>query len=242
MILLTFITFTQTHAASLDSILADLSTNTYFEITNSSVEVLSQRDKSKTIDLILLLDVDSLWAQDEVLNKELEKVNKSLSSCSLTIGTIYKIKIKVSEKMITQLNYSNPYEGPSEKKIAKEGVPSELVTAFLIRKYTRRGHAHAYNLESIINSRRFGEGYGPLLNTTWVSEDNLDPFSAPNALESYSTLSHELAHIIGNMGHIIASGPNLMPLNPEEGFPHSHELNSDQCQKILNFEHVIAKE
>ena len=140
------------------------------------------------------------------------------------------------EKTKAQILIQDPYAGLAQIKVVEEGIPRDGYTGFLLQKIKPYGSAFAMNLRSVEHSERFPSmpSFRPLLNTFWISDNNIIHTSTPNADDTYSTFAHEIAHLIGNLGHVEDNQiPNLMSSSDTVG--KSYYLNSDQCQAINDF-------
>lgn len=207
--------------------------NTYFNFISSDKINLPHQNTHK-LDLIVVIDINSKWLAK--LNEEINKTQKTLALCDIQISSIELVKVSIPPKTINQLNIQNPYAGPPELKIALEGLPNNILTAFLIDKYTRNGTAFAINRNSVLNSERYPTlpSWSPLENTTWITENFIPYSSAPGADKTYSTLAHEIVHIIGNLGHLENNQePNLMGGN--DNVAKSYALTQSQCDAIVNY-------
>jgi hypothetical protein len=203
--------------------------NSYFDF-KSSEKVTLNSDANKYIDLILVVDDNSLWTKENMMS-HIKRTQRTLKLCHIQIRNIEFINVDLPQKTITQLQVSDPYAGPPELKIANEGVPTEVVTGFMLRTINNKSIAFAMNISSVIRSERFPTmpSFRPLLNTFWISDNHITNTSTPNAEKSYSTLAHELLHIIGDLGHLENNmRPNLMGGN--DNFSKSYYINPEQCR------------
>lgn len=203
--------------------------NSYFNV-KSSESIILESTATKSIDLILVVDENSLWKKENI-QEHLDKTQRTLSLCDIQIRSIEFVNVDLPEKTIAQLQVENPYKGPAELKIAKEGMPIDIVTGFMLRTIKSKSIAFAMNMSSVINSERYSNmpSFRPLLNTFWISDNHITNRSTPNAEKSYSTLAHELVHIVGDLGHLENNmRPNLMGGN--DNYSKNYYINPEQCR------------
>ena len=123
--------------------------NSYFNV-KSSESIILESTATKSIDLILVVDENSLWKKENI-QEHLDKTQRTLSLCDIQIRSIEFVNVDLPEKTIAQLQVENPYKGPAELKIAKEGMPIDIVTGFMLRTIKSKSIAFAMNMSSVIN-------------------------------------------------------------------------------------------
>ncbi|MBD66314.1 MAG: hypothetical protein CME62_13975 [Halobacteriovoraceae bacterium] len=208
--------------------------NTYFDFKSSQMLTL-ENPANKHLDMVLVVDQNSKWSDQKVI-EQINKTQKSLSHCGVQLKVLEIIKVDLPQKTLDQILVQNPYAGMPELKIIAEGKPENIIVGFLNRKIKKYGSAFAVNITSVKRSEQVPSipSSRPLLNTFWISDNNIEHTSTPNALPSYSTMAHEIAHIAGDLGHLQDNlKPNLMGGN--DAVSKSDYLNPTQCEKINSF-------
>ena len=142
----------------------------YIETVEKTYQVQTERQ----IEMTIVLDVDSKWAQNSILERELAKTQRSLGVCGIGIDKLEIIKVSLTQKFRDQILVNNPYLGLPEIPIAVEGLPERKLLGILYQKIKPYGSAFAINLSSVLRSERTSQfpSYRPLLGTYWISEDN----------------------------------------------------------------------
>ncbi|MAZ50059.1 MAG: hypothetical protein CME65_15965 [Halobacteriovoraceae bacterium] len=208
--------------------------NSYFNYIGTLEKTYtSQADRQ--IELTIILDLESKWADDQIMNRELEKTQRSLGDCGIGINKVEFIQVTLPQKFKDQVLVNNPYLGMPEVPIGLEGIPERKLLGFLFQKIKPYGSAFAINLSSVIRSERTTQfpSYRPLLGTFWISEENSVHTNVPMADATYSTLAHEIVHIMGDLGHLENNTTrNLMGGSDIAG--KNYSLTEAQCEAIMN--------
>ena len=102
---------------------------------------------------------------------------------------------------------------------------------FLLSKRKGYDTAKAYTHEFIKKTNRSNKGWANLTNTIWITDNFEDYKNTPNATESYSVISHELGHMLGELKHTYDETPNLMN-SSDHNNSKNFMLNSEQCKMI----------
>lgn len=180
--------------------------------------------------LQIIVDQKSAWAQNNALKSELAKTSAIFRTCGLEIGKVTVQYAKFDSKellLIKQRAEKHPELGLAEVGLVTDELKNIKPVAILLGKELGET-AKAFNQKTIdvYASTMKGEEK-KLLNLTVLAESHLNNSKVPNSDASYSNLAHELAHLLGNFGHI-PEDDNLMSDGKKSG-----KLNENQCQLIL---------
>lgn len=203
----------------------------YIETVEKTYSIATDRE----IEMTLIVDKDSKWAEPAILNREIRKTQRTLGVCGIGIKKIEFIHVTLPQKFKDQLLVNNPYLGMPEIPIGVEGLPERKLVGILFQKVKRWGSAFAINLSSVLRSEQTTQfpSYRPLLGTYWISEESSTHTNVPLADPTYSTMAHEIVHIMGDLGHIENNeSPNLMGSSDYVG--KNYSLTAEQCESIIN--------
>lgn len=216
----------------LDNILKTLRENPHFTINSTQVWT-EEAPQTETFNMVVLVDSDSKWNKDTVVHDQLAKTSKIFNSCGVSAQKVLVVNITFTAAGLAVVSNErpNPSLGPAEIPIGKAGLPKTIMTGFLLKNRTKeRDVAYAFNRASVDRAPSFGQDWSSLLYSYWVSDQYITSNNDPQYLESYSTIAHELTHILGNLGHT-DQRPNLMS-NSDKRASKSGDLNAEQCAEI----------
>lgn len=185
----------------------------------------------KTFPLHLVIESKTKWDNPVVLKTLLASIQKTFKVCHRALGEVSMTTVELSQELIDVMVKENPYKAPGSYELAKNIDASTTVTGFLLASTSAPfDMAKAYTKKSVeFFVKTHGEDMNRLRNTFYISSRWVDNKYAPKAKADYSTLAHEVAHILGNLDHIDGKD-NLMGVDPR-----SSKLNPEQCAAIQNW-------
>lgn len=180
--------------------------------------------------LALVVEEGSQWDRPGVLEGVIGKASGIFAQCGVTLGETEVVTVKWSAEGLRRLNDQNPYHGPAQMGVMGEPlIPARRPVGFLFEKSVP-AVAEAYNADSVGRfTPRFPAAAG-LLDTFWITVDELTRKPRKDEGPTYSTFAHELTHILGDLPHTDAA-PNLMT-NAETPWAKSGDLTPEQCAEI----------
>lgn len=180
--------------------------------------------------LALVVEDGSAWDKPGVLEGVLGKASAIFARCGVTLGDAEVVTVKWSAEGLRRLNDQNPYRGPAQMGVIGEPlIPKRRPVGFLFEKSVP-AVAEAYNADSVGRFKPQFPAAAGLLDTFWITVDELTRKPRRDEAPSYSTFAHELTHILGNLPHTDAA-PNLMT-NAETPGAKSGDLTPEQCAEI----------
>jgi len=207
-----------------------------FEITRTSeIAAPALTPQIRQLPLELMVEEGSMWAQDKLMKDIILQTSKIFRRCKLEIGGVKLNYVKYSPDVLKALNNPNPYLGPEQLVLMKGNVPVSRPMGFLFAK-SIPSTAKAFNKESVGRITTATIDAQPLVETFHITEQWIDYRQVPGAIPAYSTFAHELAHLMGNFGHIPVKG-NLMSSLDGRGSK-SDGLTPEQCTAMNAYEFI----
>lgn len=183
-----------------------------------------------SVPLALVVEDRSRWDAPGELEAVLGKASAILGRCGVTLGAAEVMTVRWSADVLGRMNHEDPYAAPVQSFIlAEPRFPARRPIGFLFER-SIPSTAKAYNKESTdVFAARFPEAKN-ILDTFWITIDQLHRPLRTDEQASYSVFAHELVHILGNLPHTRAA-PNLMTEAQSPGAK-SGDLNDAQCVEI----------
>ncbi|MCC2677805.1 MAG: hypothetical protein K0R29_381 [Pseudobdellovibrio sp.] len=215
-----------------EKILNVLRANPHFTITAARVwqDASAQPESFNTV---VLVDNESKWKSTSVMDAQLLKSSRIFEPCGVVLkkALVLNVSFTASGLAILGNERPDPSVGPAEILIARSGLPANIMTGVLVKNRTReRDVAYAFNRSSVERASQSGKDWSSLLYSYWVSDKYISNPPQSDYVASYSTLAHELTHILGDLGHT-DDYPNLMS-NSDKAGSKSGALNREQCSEI----------
>lgn len=205
----------------------------------ASMDILStykweyESNATKQLPLALIANENSIWADPVKTQVGIAKLQRIFKVCDISFSEVELWVVRFSDEVLEPIRRPNPYKGPGELVAAKiENLPSIRPLGFLFANDIP-STAKAYNAESVRRLRTATIDPSALLNTFFMTHDWFDNRRVPGGSESYDTMAHELAHLLGNMGHVDVV-PNLMTTY-EAPNSKSGDLTPEQCELMRLF-------
>ena len=189
----------------------------------------------RKLQLQLIVDEESDWAHVALLQKTLAKSSRILSRCRVGISQALVRKVRFSAEVIHALNNQDPYKGPSEVLLMGTDLEATRPVGFLM-DLKRPSTAAAFNRTSIRRLSTTLSQVHVLAESFHITSDYRTNQRFPGALAGYDTFTHELAHLLGDLGHIPVRG-NLMTSLDGRGAK-GPGLTPEQCAAILTSPHL----
>ncbi len=181
------------------------------------------------VNIGIAYEEDSEFSEQYILS-QIEKSNLSFGYCDVTISSVELLKVKFNNReMQNIIDNESPYKAPVEIEMFNLKRPFDLPMSFLVKD--RRGHKVAKaNTQSSVARLEFAtkQPWRLMENLIYINDY---PDRTPNADRTYSTLAHELAHVLGDIGHIDTPEGNLMNHNDAPNTK-TEALNFHQCESI----------
>jgi hypothetical protein len=188
---------------------------------------------TKQFPLALVANKNSYWSDRDKTRVAVDKLQQIFMTCDVAFSEVDFWVVKFSDDVLEPIRKPNPYKGPGEIAVAKlSNLPSVRPLGLLFATDIP-STAKAYNAESVRRLRTATIDPSALLNTFFMTHDWYDNRRVPGGTDSYDTMAHELAHILGNMGHIDVFA-NLMSTYDGEGSK-TGDLTPEQCELIQSF-------
>lgn len=192
-----------------------------------------ETNASKQLPLALIASENSIWADPKKTQEGIAKLQRIFMTCDISFSEVELWVVRFSDEVLGPIRRPNPYKGPGELAVAQlENLPVTRPLGVLFGTEIP-STAKAYNAESVRRLRTATIDPSALLNTFFMTHDWFDNRRVPGGSESYDTMAHELAHLLGNMGHIDVV-PNLMTTH-ETPNSKSGDLTSEQCALMRLF-------
>jgi hypothetical protein len=171
----------------------------------------SEKPTTYTFPLSLVFVKNSQWTREAIL-AHLEKTKKIFQQCDLSPSPVALITVD------PPLGYSDAL-GSHKAEIAAI-LPPQIrpVLFFMNVNGTSESYADDFTPDSPMRA---------LTYTAWMSEDVNSPSYLQQRDASYDPMAHELAHMIGNSGHV--PGRNLLAGDPAEV---NGDLVKAQCAEM----------
>lgn len=196
-----------------------------------------ETNASATFKLALAAEQYSRWSDSATMLTTLEKVQKIIAACDIGISEVEYLVVTFSDDVLEPIRKPNPYKGPGELAMAQmNNLPRIRPLGFLF-KDSVPSTAKAYTRTSIDRLSSGTIDPRALLNTFFITHDWVDNSRVPGGTPSFDTTAHELAHLLGNIGHI-ALAPNLMSSLDGVGTK-SGDLSQEQCAAMNTFPYLI---
>jgi hypothetical protein len=203
----------------------------------SQREVLEFRvpEGFKKLQLQLIVDEESDWAHVALLQKTLEKSSRILARCQVGISHALVRKVRFSAEVLQALNTQDPYKGPSEVLLMGPDLEASRPVGFLM-DLKRPSTASAFNRTSIRLLSTTLPQVNVLAESFHMTSDYRTNQRFPGALVGYDTFTHELVHLLGDLGHVSVRR-NLMSSLEGRGAK-GPGLTPEQCAAILSSPHL----
>lgn len=181
------------------------------------------------VDFHINIEVGSRF-ESNYLDSAIRKTQLSLNTCGISLKNIILDKIVFHEPEVSEIiKNESPYKPPMFIRILDLKQKPKLPTAYLIKSRRNWLVAKAYIESSVAILNQSSQfDWSPLENVIIMNDR---PDKTPYAQPSYSTLAHELVHVLGDVGHISSETPNLMN-NLDKPKTKNHSLNTQQCSAI----------
>lgn len=187
---------------------------------------------SGTTPLVLVVQSGSPW-DDASLDRELAKVSAILARCERPLGETTVLSVRWSEDTLAKLREEDPYEAPAQlAAFDAPELPSGRPVGFLFSSGAIPSTAKAFNRTS---SRALAARHpeaARLEGGFFITHDQ-GFRRARDVAPSYSTMAHELAHILGDFGHVPA--PYNLMSDAEVPGAKTGDLNEAQCAAIRRY-------
>jgi hypothetical protein len=178
----------------------------------------------------LVVEEGSQWDRPGVLEGVIGKASGIFARCGVTLGAAEVVTVKWSAEGLKRLNSDDPYQGPAQMGVMDEPlIPKRRPVGFLFERSVP-AVAEAYNADSVERFTPRFPAAAKLLDTFWITVDELTRKPRQDEGPTYSTFAHELTHILGDLPHTDAA-PNLMT-NAETPQAKSGDLTPEQCAEI----------
>ena len=192
-------------------------------------------DGFKKLQLQLIVDEESDWAHVSRLQKTIEKSSQILARCQVGISHALIRKVRFSAEVLHALNNQDPYKGPSEVLLMGPDLEATRPVGFLM-DLKRPSTASAFNRTSIRRLSTTLPQVHVLAESFHMTSDYRTNQRFPGALPGYDTFTHELVHLLGDLGHVPVRG-NLMSTLEGRGAK-GPGLTREQCAAILTSQHL----
>ena len=215
-----------------DQIVQTINKSAVFKVHTAQF-LATKKATAKGINLVLVVDRRERFWTMKSINTHKFNLLKTLSSCGINLNKLLLVRVRVDrlkyDTTIASRSASNPM---IEVKFLDKATRFKNPTIFLLEERPNYNKAFALTTSSIKRAAGFRMDWANLVNTAWITGNHSAYTSAPNATKTYSVVSHELAHIIGDLKHISSNTPNLMN-NLDVKETKNHALTKQQCAAII---------
>ncbi len=187
-------------------------------------------DGAAVVPISLVVQAGSSWATPGVLEETLGKASAIFAACGVTLGEADVSLVRWTPRALGRLSNPDPYRGPPESDAVSRSGARSRPLGFLFGPGAVPAVAKAFNQDSVDGLARMGHPDAAVLwGTFWITTD-WRRLPAPEVAPSYSIAAHELAHLLGNLGHV-PEAPNLMSESEAPGAQNG-DLTPAQCAAI----------
>lgn len=183
--------------------------------------------------LVLVVESGSPWTDASALDRELGKVSGILARCGRPLGETTVLTVRWSEEALAKLRDEDPYKAPAQlAAFDAPELPAGRPVGFLFSAGATPSTAKAFNRTS---SRALAARHpeaARLEGSFFITADQ-GFRRAPDIAPSYSTMAHELVHILGDLGHV--SGPYNLMSNAEVAGAKTGDLDDAQCAAVRSY-------
>ena len=172
-------------------------------------------------DLSVVMLRDAGWNELMVRNS-LARTSEIYSQCGIRIGKVKLVTVS-SPNEKRGLTFSE--EASSDVEMSIPDLKKPII--FLVSWISNTNHAaFAKNRTKLLNEKQY--------DTVWVSSYiNSKDYKALRRKE-YSTVAHELAHVLGNTGHVTKGHANILR-EGEVGGLAGDKITKEQCELFKKY-------